>query len=77
MIKTIVIPHNNNLNVAIPNNYIGKEIEVLLYAKDELIEEKVIKKSNAARFKGLLSNEEADKYDTYLKQVRNEWDRDF
>ncbi len=31
---------------------------------------------NAARFKGLLNNEEANKYTAYLNQVRNEWQRD-
>ncbi len=33
-------------------------------------------KNGAARFKGLLSNDEADKYLSYLKKTRNEWDRD-
>ena len=33
-------------------------------------------KNNAARFKGLLTPEEADKFHTYLHQTRNEWDRD-
>ena len=31
---------------------------------------------NAARFKGILNNEEADKYTAYLNQARNEWQRD-
>jgi len=42
----------------------------------ELIEEKNVKPNNAARFKGLLTDEEADKYHVYLKQARSEWDRD-
>jgi len=40
MIKTIITPRNNSLNLVIPNNYIGQEKEVLLYAKDKLLEEK-------------------------------------
>ena len=39
MIKTVVIPQNNQLQLTIPNSYISKEIEVFLYAKEELIEE--------------------------------------
>ena len=39
MIKTIITPRNNSLNLVIPNNYIGQEKEVLLYAKDKLLEE--------------------------------------
>ena len=76
MIKTSVIPKNNSLYLTIPNSYVGKEIEVLLYSKDELLNQKPDKDANAARFKGLLTNEEADKYHSYLKQARNEWDRE-
>jgi len=78
MIKTIVVPLDNKLYLSIPNSYIGKEIEVLLYAKDELVEEKEknTKINNVARFKGLLTDEEAEKYHAHLKQARTEWDRD-
>ena len=76
MIKTVVTPRNNNIQLSVPNSYIGKEIEVLLYARDEINEEKPVKINNAARFKGLLTQEEAEKYHQYLKQARSEWDRD-
>ena len=49
---------------------------MLLYARDELNEEKAASPNNAARFKGLLTKEEGEKYHQYLKQARNEWDRD-
>ncbi len=76
MIKTIVVPQNNYLQVAIPNSYIGKEIEVLLYSKEELMGEQTNKLGNASRFKGLLTEQEAEKYITYLNQARKEWERD-
>ena len=76
MIKRVVTPKNNDIHLSVPNSYIGREVEVLLYTKDELNEEKVTKINNAARFKGLLSKEEAEKYHQYLKQARSEWDRD-
>ncbi|MFM9838201.1 MAG: hypothetical protein ACKVOQ_08055 [Cyclobacteriaceae bacterium] len=76
MIKTVVIPENNDLHLTLPNSYIGKEIEVLLYSKEEVSEGKNENKKDAARFKGLLTNEEADKFHVCLKQARNEWDRD-
>jgi len=80
MVRTIVIPENNQLSFSIPNNYVGKKIEVMYYAVDE-IEAGVevtpqVMANNAARFKGLLTSEEADKYHAYLKQARSEWDRD-
>jgi hypothetical protein len=76
MIKTVVTPQNNDLHITVPNSYIGKEIEVLLYSKEELTEEKKTNGKNASRFKGLLTIEEADKYQAYLKHARTEWDRD-
>jgi hypothetical protein len=76
MIRTIVTPQNNNILLSIPNNYIGKEIEVFLYAKEELEEQKTTKVNTASRFKGLLNNDEADKYNTYLQQTRSQWGRD-
>ena len=76
MIKTVATPQNNNLFVAIPNSYVGKEIEVLVYSREELTEEKIVVPNNVARFKGLLTDDEAAKYHLYLQQARSEWDRD-
>ena len=76
MIRTIVIPQNNRLQVSIPPNYIGKELEVFIYAKEELEEPKVQKKTAASRFKGLLTANEADQYHHYIDQTREQWQRD-
>ncbi len=76
MIKTIVTPQNNSLLLAIPNKYIGKEIEILFYAKEEVIEQTAKNINDASRYKGLLTDAEANKFDTYLKKARSEWDRD-
>ena len=76
MVRTTVIPQNTDLHLNIPANYVGKEVEVFLYAKEELVEEKTPVHNNSAKFKGLLSENEALKYDEYLKQARTEWDRD-
>ena len=82
MIKTVVIPQNNQLQLTIPNSYIGKEIEVFLYAKDELVveiekaEDKPVKVNNMARFRGILTAEEANQLQEYVKKSREEWDRD-
>jgi len=76
MIRTLLTPKQQDISIHLPQNYVGKQIEVLLFALDEPIEEKTTINNNAARFKGLLTTDEADKYHTYLKQARNEWDRD-
>jgi hypothetical protein len=73
MIKTSIIPHNNTLQLSIPTQYIGKELEVLVYAKEELDQQKE-SKTDMARFKGVLTAEEANQLHNYINQARNEWD---
>jgi len=76
MIKTIVTPKNNKLQLSIPNNYIGKEIEVLLYAKDELVEEEGAKpKKTMADFCGVLSENDYQSLKEHTQQARKEWNR--
>ena len=76
MIKTIVTPQNNSLYVKIPNNYIGREIEVLVYAKDELEEEKIKAKKSMANFTGVLSENDYQSLKSQTEQARKEWNRD-
>jgi cytochrome c553 len=76
MIKTIVTPQNNTLYLVIPNNYIGREIEVLLYAKDELDQEKTKPKKTMADFAGVLSEQDYQSLKSHTEQARKEWNRD-
>jgi hypothetical protein len=76
MIKTIITPQNNSLHLAIPNSYIGREIEVLLYAKDELEEQKIKPKKTMANFNGILSENDYQSLKLHTDQARKEWNRD-
>ena len=76
MIKTIITPQNNSLCIVIPNNYVGKEIEVILYAKDELEEEKIKPKKTLANFTGILSENDYQSLKSHAEQARKEWNRD-
>jgi hypothetical protein len=75
MIKTVVTPQNNSYNLAIPNNYIGKKIEILLYALDELQEEKVLPKKSklSDKYKGSITKEQGQNLNDHIKQMRSEW----
>jgi hypothetical protein len=78
MIRTVVVPQNNQVFVAIPNSYIGKEIEIFLYAIDELneVDTKAVEptqKKGLARFRGILTNDEAQKLQDYVQNSRTEW----
>ena len=77
MIRTVVTPCDNMISIPVPVDYIGKKLEVLLYAFEEVIEETnhFTCGHSASRFKGLLTDNEADKYHQYLQRARQEWDR--
>ena len=78
MVRTIVTPENNHLSLSIPNSYVGKKIEVLYYAVDEIKEEETPANANTmARFKGILSAEKVNQLQEYVKKSREEWDRGF
>ena len=76
MIKTVVTPENNILYLTIPNKYVGKEVEVLLYSKDEVIQEKANSKKIMADFSGILSDNDYQSLKTQTEQARKEWSRD-
>ena len=76
MIRTIVTPKNNNLTLIIPNNYIGKEIEFLLYSVEELEEERIKSKKTMANFAGVLTENEYQSLKSNTEHARSEWNRD-
>ena len=79
MVKTSITPEQTDIHLSIPQNYVGRKLEVLLYPVDELtteFEERQPKKK-PSDFAGTLSKEEGEKFHEYLKQARNEWDRNF
>ena len=63
MIRTVITPDNSNIHLLIPNNYIGRKLEVLLYAIDELKEEQpvvITKKRKPSDYAGCISKETAE-----------------
>jgi hypothetical protein len=55
---------------------VGKKVEMLLFTPDEAEALQSPKRENVARFKGLLTAGEADRYHRYLQTARAEWSRD-
>lgn len=78
MVRTFVTPTQQYISIAVPQNYVGKKIEVLLYAVDEPVgeEKTTAPNNNAAQFKGIFSKEEGREFNEYQKQAREGWDRD-
>jgi hypothetical protein len=76
MIRTVITPKNTDLHLSIPKDYIGKQVEVLLYTTDEVKEEKTAANAAALRGKLHLSNDQYKDFHQYLNDTRNEWNRD-
>jgi cytochrome c553 len=76
MVKTIVTPENNSIQLIIPANYIGREIEILVYAKDELEESQKSKANVMEKFAGVLNDQEYQALKAHTEQARKEWGRD-
>ncbi|MCU0469881.1 MAG: hypothetical protein MUF58_14900 [Arcicella sp.] len=74
MIKTIVVPQNDSYNLAIPKNYIGKKIEILFYALDEIVEEKstISGKKLSEKYRGVLSKEQGRSLKKHITKMRDE-----
>jgi hypothetical protein len=75
MYKTLLTPENNDLRLSIPDSYIGKEIEVLIYAKDEFVAYTSKQEITMGDLSGILSETDYQLLKEHTEQSRKEWDR--
>jgi hypothetical protein len=75
MIKTTILPQSDSYNLPIPKKYIGKKLEVLFYATDELMDEHPVLNKKPSDFFGTLSIEEGKNFHDYINKAREEWNR--
>lgn len=78
MYKAIVTP--TNAQIMIPNYYVGKKIEVLVYTVDEIRTENnsiATPKRKPSDFVGCISQDTAKQMLTNIEESRNEWNRGF
>ncbi len=62
MLRKFITPENANINLSIPQDYVGKRLEVLLYAVDEINDNvplTPITKRKPSEFAGCISKESA------------------
>jgi hypothetical protein len=76
MIRTILKSNKNDLTITLPDNLVGKLIEVIAF---EIKEEKDIAKTGAQKTKpsqlrGFLSKKSSDSMHDHVNQSRAEWD---
>jgi hypothetical protein len=79
MHRTIITPDTINVYIQIPEKYIGKNIEILVYSTDELKEESNTINQNKKKpsdYVGCISKETAQDMLVHIEQSRKEWERD-
>lgn len=76
MIRTILTPKNTDLHLSIPENYVGKQIEVLLYTTEEVEASNKNVVNNSLRGKLQLSSEQYKDFQDHVMESRKEWNRD-
>ncbi|MBL7974485.1 MAG: hypothetical protein JNJ85_06210 [Candidatus Kapabacteria bacterium] len=82
MVKTIIKPDNNTVNITVPDSYIGKEVEIICFALDEpktngTKSPDTEPKKTMADFWGILSDETAEQLQKHVAESRNEWEERF
>ena len=75
MVHTTLIPSQSIVELSLPNHYVGKKVEFLIYVSEEIENLKPMSPTNASQFKGILNAEEAKSFNQHSTTVRQEWDR--
>jgi len=77
MIRTVITPENHDVSIHISENYVGREIEVTVFAVDELKNTDSFERKKPSDFRGKLrlTDEQYQDFQNHLKNIRNEWDR--
>jgi len=76
MIRSLVTPQSNDLHIAIPDNYIGKKVEILVFSHDETNREPENEPDIMAQFWGVVSDDTTKKMHEHILQSRAEWEQD-
>lgn len=73
MIRTTIIPANNNIVLPVPEKYVGKKIEVLMFDVEEAKGETnaASKKLKPSALRGFLSEATADAMQQHVQQSRS------
>ena len=74
MVRTNVTPQQAEIRILVPPEYIGKQLEVLFYAVDEVTEAPA-KPATMAQFWGFLGDEAAQDLREASSKSREEWER--
>ena len=74
MFRSLITPETNKLDITIPDDYVGKKVEVLLFTQDDTIEAHKATSGITAQFWGVISDKITEKMHRHLAQSRAERD---
>jgi len=76
MVRSYITPDKTDFLLRIPAEYIGKKLEILIYAVDELVEMPQAQPASVmAQFWGTLSDESAQDILRLSAESREGWER--
>jgi hypothetical protein len=77
MIRTFITPTQTNYNLALelPEEYLGQELELILFKKQEgLVPEKKINPVKLSdKYRGVFSKEDSKSFNDHTQNMRKEW----
>ena len=78
MIRTFITPTKSNFNLTLelPEDYLGQELELIVFKKQEgfVSEKKNPSVRLSEKYKGVFSKEDAKSFNKHTQQMRKEWD---
>lgn len=78
MIRTFITPTQSNFNVTLefPEDYLGQELEVIVFKKQEglLVEKRTAENKLSDKYKNVFTIEDAASFNESTQKMRKEWD---
>jgi len=78
MIRKFITPDQLTftLNLELPEDYLGQELELILFKKLEglVIEKKTSNIKLSDKYRGVFSKEDASSFTNHSQDIRNEWE---
>ena len=73
MIRTFVTPTKKSYKITLdfPEDYLGEEIEIIAFKKQEGLPREKSKLSD--KYRGIITKEQGDQLNEHIKQIRNDW----
>jgi hypothetical protein len=77
MIRSLVTPESNSLQIAIPDDYVGKKVEILVFTHDEATPTIAASTPDVmSQFWGVISEHTTEEMHRHVAQSKAEWEKD-